>query len=116
MDKIHELAASGMIIVSAIGNDGLWGSLNNPADMMDVIGVGGYDNAADFGKEEVVEVERANDKEELEELKEPEQQGRVKFKDNVKLNGGVAAFSSRGMSTWNFPMGLGQVKPDILAP
>ena len=29
-------------MVSAIGNDGpLYGTLNNPADMMDVIGVGG---------------------------------------------------------------------------
>jgi membrane-bound transcription factor site-1 protease len=31
-------------MVSAIGNDGpLWGSLNNPADQLDVIGVGGID-------------------------------------------------------------------------
>ena len=31
-------------MVSAIGNDGpLYGTLNNPADMMDVIGVGGID-------------------------------------------------------------------------
>ena len=46
-DKIHELSATGMIIVSAIGNDGLWGSINNPGDMMDVVGVGGYDNSND---------------------------------------------------------------------
>lgn len=33
---------SQVIIVSAIGNDGpLYGTLNNPADQMDVIGVGG---------------------------------------------------------------------------
>ena len=44
MDKVNELTAHGVIIISAIGNDGpLWGSLNNPADMMDVIGVGGFD-------------------------------------------------------------------------
>ena len=31
-----------VIMVSAIGNDGpLYGTLNNPADQMDVIGVGG---------------------------------------------------------------------------
>ncbi|GLD73709.1 membrane-bound transcription factor site-1 protease [Lates japonicus] len=31
-------------MVSAIGNDGpLYGTLNNPADQMDVIGVGGID-------------------------------------------------------------------------
>ncbi|KAI0558681.1 Peptidase S8/S53 [Gracilaria domingensis] len=42
VEKINELTASGVIIVSAIGNDGpLWGTLNNPADMMDVVGVAG---------------------------------------------------------------------------
>eukprot|EP00737_Agarophyton_chilense_P000968 gb/GEZJ01001079.1/.p1 GENE.gb/GEZJ01001079.1/~~gb/GEZJ01001079.1/.p1 ORF type:complete len:1070 (+),score=124.20 gb/GEZJ01001079.1/:537-3746(+) len=42
VEKINELTASGIIIVSAIGNDGpLWGTLNNPADMMDVVGVAG---------------------------------------------------------------------------
>lgn len=41
-EKIDELAAHGIIAVSAIGNDGpLWGSLNNPGDMMPVVGVGG---------------------------------------------------------------------------
>lgn len=41
IDKVNELTASGVIVVSAIGNDGpLWGSLNNPADMMEVVGVG----------------------------------------------------------------------------
>lgn len=34
----------GLIMVSAIGNDGPhYGTLNNPADMNDVIGVGGID-------------------------------------------------------------------------
>ena len=38
------MTANGIIMVSAIGNDGpLYGTLNNPADMMDVIGVGGID-------------------------------------------------------------------------
>ncbi|CAI8016901.1 Membrane-bound transcription factor site-1 protease [Geodia barretti] len=42
VDKVWELTANGVIMVSAIGNDGpLYGTLNNPADMMDVIGVGG---------------------------------------------------------------------------
>lgn len=41
-DKVNELTSAGIIVISAIGNDGpLWGSLNNPADMMEVIGVGG---------------------------------------------------------------------------
>ncbi|GJW97026.1 subtilisin-like protease SBT6.1 isoform X1 [Tanacetum coccineum] len=39
-----ELTASNIIMVSAIGNDGpLYGTLNNPADQSDVIGVGGID-------------------------------------------------------------------------
>lgn len=42
VDKVNELSANGITVVSAIGNDGpLWGTLNNPADQMDVIGVGG---------------------------------------------------------------------------
>ncbi len=42
VDKVWELTANNVIMVSAIGNDGpLYGTLNNPADQMDVIGVGG---------------------------------------------------------------------------
>ena len=42
VEKVNEITANGIIMVSAIGNDGpLYGTLNNPADMMDVIGVGG---------------------------------------------------------------------------
>jgi membrane-bound transcription factor site-1 protease len=42
VDKILELSANGVIVVSAIGNDGpLYGTLNNPADQSDVIAVGG---------------------------------------------------------------------------
>uniref|UniRef100_A0A915Q197 Peptidase S8/S53 domain-containing protein n=1 Tax=Setaria digitata TaxID=48799 RepID=A0A915Q197_9BILA len=42
MDKVWELTANGIILISAIGNDGpKFGTLNNPADQMDVIGVGG---------------------------------------------------------------------------
>ncbi|XP_052230878.1 membrane-bound transcription factor site-1 protease-like [Dreissena polymorpha] len=47
VDKVWELTANNVILVSAIGNDGpLYGTLNNPADQMDVIGVGGinFDN------------------------------------------------------------------------
>ena len=40
--QVWELTANKVIMVSAIGNDGpLYGTLNNPADQMDVIGVGG---------------------------------------------------------------------------
>ncbi len=42
VDKVLEVTSNGIIMVSAIGNDGpLYGTLNNPADQNDVIGVGG---------------------------------------------------------------------------
>jgi membrane-bound transcription factor site-1 protease len=44
IDKILEMGANGIVVVSAIGNDGpLYGTLNNPADQLDVLGVGGID-------------------------------------------------------------------------
>jgi membrane-bound transcription factor site-1 protease len=39
--KVLEVTSSGIVMVSAIGNDGpVFGTLNNPADMGSVIGVG----------------------------------------------------------------------------
>ncbi|KAH0720721.1 hypothetical protein KY284_005751 [Solanum tuberosum] len=44
VEKVWELTANNMIMVSAIGNDGpLYGTLTNPADQSDVIGVGAID-------------------------------------------------------------------------
>jgi membrane-bound transcription factor site-1 protease len=44
VDKVLEITSKGIIMTSAIGNDGpLYGTLNNPADQLDVIGVGGID-------------------------------------------------------------------------
>ncbi|KAI6205083.1 hypothetical protein M3Y94_00752400 [Aphelenchoides besseyi] len=44
MEKVNEAVERGIIIVSAIGNDGpTFGTLNNPADHPDVIGVGAID-------------------------------------------------------------------------
>ena len=44
VEKVWELSANGIIMVSAIGNDGpTYGTLNNPADQLDVVGVGGVD-------------------------------------------------------------------------
>lgn len=44
VEKVNEMTANGIIVISAIGNDGpVYGTLNNPADQMDVIGVGGID-------------------------------------------------------------------------
>jgi membrane-bound transcription factor site-1 protease len=41
VEKIWEMTAAGIIVVSAIGNDGpLYGTLNNPADQFDTIGEG----------------------------------------------------------------------------
>jgi membrane-bound transcription factor site-1 protease len=43
---VWEITSNGIIMVSAIGNDGpLYGTLNNPADQNDVLGVGGIDYA-----------------------------------------------------------------------
>jgi membrane-bound transcription factor site-1 protease len=95
--QILELAAHGILVVSAIGNDGpLFGcgttthaiisntspsmgltqpsTLNNPADMLPVLGVGGLD-----------------------------------------AGGAVASFSSRGITLHELPWGHGRPKPDLAA-
>ena len=42
LHQVWELTANHIIMISAIGNDGpLYGTLNNPADQMDVISKGG---------------------------------------------------------------------------
>ena len=42
VDKVREVSANGITVVSASGNDGPgWGTLMNPADQSDVISVGG---------------------------------------------------------------------------
>ena len=51
VDKVWELTANNVVMVSAIGNDGpLYGSLNNPADQADVIGVGGMNGESKIAK------------------------------------------------------------------
>jgi membrane-bound transcription factor site-1 protease len=43
IEKINEVTANGIVLVSAIGNDGpRWGTLYSPADQIDVVGVGGW--------------------------------------------------------------------------
>lgn len=45
------MTANGIVVVSAIGNDGpLYGTLNNPADMFDTIGVGGVSPSRSMAK------------------------------------------------------------------
>ena len=94
-------------MISAIGNDGpLYGTLNNPADQMDVIGVGGInfdDQVAKFSS-------------------------RGKFFYFVftvfrpvinsvylhKTKHSKILFVFTGMTTWELPSGYGRVKPDIV--
>ncbi|XP_016959468.1 membrane-bound transcription factor site-1 protease [Drosophila biarmipes] len=74
VEKVLELSANNVIMISAAGNDGpLYGTLNNPGDQSDVIGVGG-----------------------------------IQFDDKI------AKFSSRGMTTWELPMGYGRLGLDIV--
>ncbi|XP_034483222.1 membrane-bound transcription factor site-1 protease [Drosophila innubila] len=74
VDKVLELSANNIIMVSAAGNDGpIYGTLNNPGDQSDVIGVGS-----------------------------------INFDDKI------ARFSSRGMTTWELPLGYGRTGLDIV--
>lgn len=74
VDKVLELSANNIIMVSAAGNDGpIYGTLNNPGDQSDVIGVGS-----------------------------------INFDDKI------ARFSSRGMTTWELPLGYGRAGLDIV--
>jgi len=46
IEKINELTANGVIIVSAIGNEGPFqGTLNNPGDLINVLGIGSLDQS-----------------------------------------------------------------------
>ena len=48
IDKINEIVGKGITVVSSIGNDGPdQGTLNNPADMVNVIGVGSLNYSKD---------------------------------------------------------------------
>ncbi|KAH8373412.1 hypothetical protein KR009_006393 [Drosophila setifemur] len=74
VEKVLELSANKVIMISAAGNDGpLYGTLNNPGDQSDVIGVGG-----------------------------------------IQFNDKIAKFSSRGMTTWELPLGYGRMGLDIV--
>jgi len=41
VDKVREMQANSVIMITACGNDGKYGTINNPADQLSVIGVGG---------------------------------------------------------------------------
>ncbi|KAG8458635.1 hypothetical protein KFE25_008432 [Diacronema lutheri] len=88
VDKVRELSAAGIVIVSGAGNGGpLGGTLLNPADQPDVLAVGGLS---------------AND--------EP---SRIA----AGLPPRLARFSARGPTAWEQPSGgAPRWKPDVLAP
>ncbi|EDW19763.2 uncharacterized protein Dmoj_GI11330 [Drosophila mojavensis] len=74
VDKVLELSANNIIMISAAGNDGpIYGTLNNPGDQSDVIGVG-----------------------------------------SINFDNQIARFSSRGMTTWELPVGYGRIGLDIV--
>ncbi|KAH8370368.1 hypothetical protein KR093_003164, partial [Drosophila rubida] len=74
VEKVLELSANNIIMISAAGNDGpIYGTLNNPGDQSDVIGVGS-----------------------------------INFEEKI------ARFSSRGMTTWELPLGYGRAGLDIV--
>jgi membrane-bound transcription factor site-1 protease len=51
VNKVWEITSNNIVMVSGIGNDGpLYGTLNNPADQLDVIGVGGINNEDQIAK------------------------------------------------------------------
>ena len=63
VDKVLELSAAGVIVISANGNDGpSWGTTVNPADMSPIIGVGGLrgnQRTADFSSRGMTKAELA---------------------------------------------------------
>lgn len=51
VNKVWEMTSKGVIMVSGIGNDGpLYGTLSNPADQLDIIGVGGINSDDQMAK------------------------------------------------------------------
>ena len=51
VSKVWEITSKNIIMVSGVGNDGpLYGTLNNPADQLDVIGVGGINSEDQLAK------------------------------------------------------------------
>jgi len=51
IEKVWQITSNNIVMVSGIGNDGpLYGTLNNPADQLDVIGVGGINTEDQIAK------------------------------------------------------------------
>jgi membrane-bound transcription factor site-1 protease len=48
VEKVKEVVANNITLISAAGNDGpFFGTINNPADQLEVIAVGGYDSESE---------------------------------------------------------------------
>jgi membrane-bound transcription factor site-1 protease len=115
VDKVREMSASGIVIVSAVGNDGpVYGTLNNPADQV------GYHAHVDSPDRICVSARAA-----LLMRWYPVIiccrtsvavciQLEVIGVGGVNRNDEISSFSSRGMTTWELPSGHGRIKPDIV--
>lgn len=94
VEKIREVTNAGITVVTASGNDGpRQGSVFNPADQAEVVAVGSV----------AVVVETQGEKQQ-----QPLQSSLEKY------NCAISGFSSRGMTTWELPFGIGRPRPDVL--
>ena len=135
LPQVQDITSNGIIMVSAIGNDGpLYGTLNNPADQNDVIGIGGIDYSDACVSVLAPYTHCVSDVPQQQSCWRPActmtlmPQGNVHqhHKDECVEDEGVlmlscvwdacriASFSSRGMSTWEIPFGYGRAK--VLRP
>ncbi|CUG91774.1 subtilisin-like serine protease, putative [Bodo saltans] len=93
VEKIRDVTNAGTTVVTASGNDGpRQGSVFNPADQAEVVAVGSV--------AVVVETQGEKQQQQLQSLE--------------KYNRAISGFSSRGMTTWELPFGIGRPRPDIL--
>eukprot|EP00762_Andalucia_godoyi_P002506 ANDGO_02704.mRNA.1 Subtilisin-like protease SBT6.1 len=94
-EKVREVAAAGISIVVAVGNDGpTWGTVTHPGSEISVIAVGAWDSPVTFSSSSDT---YSSDKS----IGDPRD---------------VASFSSRGSTVQEFPYGVGRPKPDVLSP
>ncbi|CAI7841397.1 unnamed protein product, partial [Closterium sp. NIES-54] len=106
--QVWEVTGNGILMVSAIGNDGpLYGTLNNPADQNDVWEV--------TGNGILMVSAIGNDGPLYGTLNNPADQNDVIGVGGIDYTLHIASFSSRGMTTWELPHGYGRMKPDIVA-
>ncbi|KEG10724.1 putative subtilisin-like serine peptidase [Trypanosoma grayi] len=105
-DKITELAAAGVVVVAATGNEGpVPGSVHNPADHAEVLAVGAL----------------GTDASRLSSFLKKNNNNSSSRTSNANLSATreaarwVSAFSGRGPSTWELPYGAARIRPDLVA-